>query len=133
MRRYIATLLIVLACCLCLSGCATKGVTANQDFATASYKTLATAGIAYDAAMQTAGVLHNKGQITDAQRDTLITYGNAFRGAYMLGQTALEQYVKLGSMDATLQSQAVQALADMAVRLSELQTYVRAIGAAVTE
>lgn len=117
-------LLLCLAMGLGLTGCAAKGITADQDFATTSYKAMSTAGIAYDAAMQTAGVMYGKGQITDAQRDKIIAYGNAFRGAYMLSQTALEQYVKLGSTDATLQAQAVQALADMVGRLGELKGYV---------
>lgn len=129
----LAGLVAALALALCLAGCAGKGVTTDQDFATASYKTLSTAGITYSAAMQTAGTLYTKGQITEAQKAQIILYGNAFRGAYQLAQAALEEYVKLGSADATLQAQAVQALADMAVRLSELQTYAAAIMAPATE
>lgn len=127
----VGAVLLCLALGLGLSGCATNGITASQDFATTSYKAMATAGIAYDAAMQTAGVMHGKGQITEEQKGQIVRYGNAFRGAYMLAQTALEQYVKLGSTDATLQAQAVQALTDMAGRLSELKGYVDGITTAM--
>ena len=136
MRKYLLPLLLVLAVGgwgALLTGCASKGDTINQDFATTSYKTLATAGIAYSTAMQTAGTMYQAGQITEAQKTQIVLYGNAFRGAYQLAQTALEEYVKLGSSDATLQAQTIQALADMASRLTELQGYATSITAAVQE
>lgn len=111
----------------------TASATSGDAFVAASYKTLATAGITYRATMQTAGTMYAKGQLSDDAKGHLIVYGNAFRGVYQAAVLALEEYVKLGSSDATKYAKAVQALDDLATNFADLKTYAQSVGVAVQE
>ena len=145
MRKAILAAALVATLAVLSAGCATTNTTAASStnstaaatsgdaFVAASYKTLATAGIAYRATMQTAGTMYAKGQLSDDAKDKLIVYGNAFRGIYQTAVLALEEYVKLGSSDAAMAAKVTQALADLATNFADLKTYAQSVGVAVQE
>lgn len=135
MRKALAALAIIVCAGLTWACAATNttATTSGDAFAMASYKALATAGITYQAVMQTAGTMYANGQLSDDAKAKLIVYGNAFRGVYQTAELALEEYVKLGSSDATLAAKVTQALADLAANLTTLKAYAQSVGIAVQE
>ena len=74
-------LLITMALCVALVGCSSK----SDDIVEASYKTLTTAAVVYDAAMSSAADLYKQGHLTEAQynkvRDAALTYYEAYFAA----------------------------------------------------
>lgn len=74
-------LLITMALCVALVGCSSK----SDDIVEASYKTLTTAAVVYDAAMNSAADLYKDGHLTEAQynkvRDAALTYYEAYFAA----------------------------------------------------
>jgi len=144
MRKSIFTVLALLALAMLSAGCAATNATVSDQtnatattsgdaFVTDSYKALATAGITYQAVMQTAGTMYANKQLGDDAKAKLIVYGNAFRGVYQTAVLALEEYVKLGSSDAAMAAKVTQALADLATNFADLKTYAQSVGVAVQE
>jgi hypothetical protein len=125
----VAATALLLVFGLGLTCCAGKST--GTDFVTDSYRALSAAGITYDAAMKSAAEAYQSGHITEAQKTEIVRYGNAFAGAYHLAVVALEECVTAGASNASAQTKAVQALADVAGRLGELKTYAEPILGAI--
>lgn len=127
MRKSIAPLLLVLALIggwgAILSGCDTD----SKDFVPNAYKSLSAAGTAYDGIMKAAAIAYQHGQLTEAQKDQIVKYGDAFQGAYNIAVAALAEYVALSQSNSSDGDKAVQALSDVAAQLATLQNYATPI------
>jgi len=134
MRRFlipIITVFILIGLGMLFTGCASTNTA--TDLTANSYKTLALTGIAYDSAMKSAAIAYEHGQITEAQKDEITRYGNAFAGAYHLAVVALEESAQYGSTNATTGTKISQALADVASRFAELKVYAEPLVGSISE
>lgn len=110
----LAAVMLFLACMACQ----------EEDWTRATYKTLASAGITYDAVMRASADAYKAGQLADATRANIEAYGEKFYGAYHLARVALEEYVK--TKDVTVKERVATLLVDVVADLSELRTYTNA-------
>ena len=92
MRRAIP---VVLVLAVVLAGCA-----ASQNQIANGYKSLATAGTAYDTAMKSIADLHKQGVVDDDVKAKAIELGNYFWSAYHTAVDTLETAAETGDAEA---------------------------------
>ena len=100
MNRKVSVLMLVMF--VVLAGCA-------ASFEVKAYKTLATAGITYDAGMKTVADLQKQGKVTAEQRTEINRYANFFYTAYQTACSAFVSYKKTGAGESAV-TQAITAM-----------------------
>ena len=114
MKRQLNYLMMVVLV-LALAGCA--------SFTSNAYKTLGTSKQAYDSSLSIAGDFYAQGQITEAQKEKIIEYGNLYLAAHNQAVAALLAYETNPTEDH--KQKYIDLAADAFERLATMLDYVK--------
>ncbi|XPV77948.1 MAG: hypothetical protein ACNI27_08515 [Desulfovibrio sp.] len=106
---------------LCTTGC-------TDNVEDVAYKSMAIAGITYNAVMKSASTAEKSGMITTTERAEINHYGQIYHDSYHAACDVFKDYLKLTSPNDSDAQKVFSAMAAAAANLSTLTDFARSVG-----